>query len=72
MNQKNINLFSRQKYFDNSFRSGFYNSLNDAKTMINHLDRFCIVTYRKETGDVLAEIRELTQDNPNDVVLIYY
>ena len=68
MNQKNINLFSRQEYFDKVFRrSRSYNSLNGAKTAINHLDRFCIATYQKETDDMLIDIRELMQNNPNDV-----
>jgi len=42
MSTKSINLFSIQDFFDKVFRkSGSYNSLNGAKSVISNLDTFC-------------------------------
>jgi len=68
MNAKTPNLFSRQDFFDKVFRkSGFYNSLNGARSVISNLDTFCGAVYQKNTDDLLTEIRETIQENPNDV-----
>ncbi len=68
MSAKIINLFSRQDFFDKVFRkSGSYNSLNGAKSAISNLDAFCVTVYHKKTNDLLTEIRETMQENPNDV-----
>ncbi|MDH3779779.1 MAG: site-specific integrase [Nitrosopumilus sp.] len=69
MSIKNINLFSREDYFDKVFpKSGSYHSLNSSKNAIRCLDRFCTEQYSKDTNDVLSEIREAMMGNPNNVI----
>jgi hypothetical protein len=62
-------IFSLDKtFFDKVFRkSGSYNSLNGARGVISNLDTFCGTVYQKNTDDLLTEIRETIQENPNDV-----
>ena len=68
MNGKNINLFSREEYFDKVFRkSGSYNSLNSAKSSVKWLDRFCSEKYEKNTDETLSEIRRIIEENSNDM-----
>ena len=62
-----VNLFSREEYFDKIFRkSGSFGSLKVADAAIKLLDRYCQEIYGKHTDVVLAEIRELLKNNPND------
>ena len=73
MNGKNINLFSREDYFDKVFRrSGSYHSLNIARSSIAGLDAFCLAQYEKKTDDVLSDIREIMMNNPNDVTCMIF
>jgi len=68
MNENIANLFTRQDFFDKVFRkSGSYNSLNGARSAISNLDAFCDTIYEKNTDDLLTQIRETMQENPNDV-----
>ena len=72
MNQKNTNFFSRQDYDKVLRRNGLFNSLNGAKTAINHLDKFCKATYQKGMNDVLTEISESMHNNPKDVTSMIF
>ena len=65
--QIGVNLFSREEFFDKIFRkSGSFGSLKVADAAIKLLDKYCEETYGKDTQVVLAEIRELLENNAND------
>ena len=68
MLSKNINLFSREEFFDKIYRrSGSFESRKVAVTAIRKLDTFCQETFQKNLDDIISEINQNISENPNDM-----